>query len=345
MAEHSLYDEIWGKWYFKDQPIKVAKLENAFGDHFSNYTFSAFKQNIVGSRIDTTFNPALFLKLFGGGAADAATGLANFLSWSWNAGLKWAGYYSGGKKVVPSRPSFPASIYTAAAYAIAAYGFGGPLFTGPAGRTNIVITDQTELMYFGTSVRIRRAVNAFEFSFKEDDKNHKWVTAVLVAGMAGLFATSLAIRLAWYDFDPVLAKQTERDNSDIHSVDDEGIKDYESRWATPYEACKLWIPLAEGIWASLLILIDSLLARQIAWVEWRLKALRREVAQHEWDLKHLDRIGDKLMRQNILGESVQDDTVSIVEIHRRLAILDEKIAKKQAKLDQYTTELESISED
>lgn len=344
MAEHGIYDEIWGKWFWKDQPIKVAKLENAFGDHFSNYTFSGYKQNIFGSRIDTTFSPLLFLKLFGVGLVDIGGQLVNLASWSWTAAKKWTGFYSGEGKQVPSRPSFHPGIYSAAAYAIAAYGIGSPLFLGPGGRTNILVTDQTELMYFGTAVRIRRAVNSLEFNFKEKDGYHNMVNAILVAGMAGLFATSMAIRLAWYDFDPVLAEKSEKPGFDGHTLDESGLTHWDDRWSTPRGVCQLVLPLVEGIWASLLMLVENVVSRQIYWVEKRLASLRRELAQHEWDLKHLDRIGDRLMRQNILGESVQDDTISVIEIYKRMAELDEEIAKNQSELDKYTTELESISE-
>lgn len=31
-----IFDNIWGKWYFKGQPVKVAKYENQFGSNISN---------------------------------------------------------------------------------------------------------------------------------------------------------------------------------------------------------------------------------------------------------------------------------------------------------------------
>jgi hypothetical protein len=334
MAEHGLFDEIWGKWYFNGQPVKVAKLENAIGDHFSNYTFSAFKQNIIGSKIEATFDPFLLLKLFGGGLVDMA-------SWSWQSAKERFGYNSESK---PSRPSFAPGIYYAAAGAVAAYGIGGPIFMGPSGKTNIVITDQSDLMYFGTSVRIRRAVNAFEFNFKESEGYHNLVTAVLVAGMAGLFATSLAIRLAWYDFDPVEAEKSENKNFDSHTLNEKGITDWEGRWATPNAACKLWIPLAEGIWASLLMVIDNLLARQVIWVEWQVRSLRRELAQQKWDIENLERWSSTCADLFVKGwPGFSDTRISIVEVNKKVAKLEEQIAEKQAELDQYTTEISKYS--
>ena len=279
-------------------------------------------------------DPFLLLKLFGGGLVDIA-------SWSWQSAKTRFGYNSVSK---PSRPSFAPGIYYAAAGAVAAYGIGGPIFMGPSGKTTIVIQDQTDLMYFGNSVRIRRAVNAFEFHFKETEGKHNLVTAILVAGMAGLFATSLAIRLAWYDFDPVLAKQTERDNSDIHSVDDEGIKDYESRWATPNDACKLWIPMLEGIWASLLILFDNMLSRQVTWMEWQVRSLLRELEQQKWDIENLERWSSTCADLFVKGwPGFSDTRISIVEVNKKVADLEKELAEKQAELNTFTTEISKYS--
>ena len=334
MAEHGIYDEIWGKWFWKDQPIKVAKLENAFGDHFSNYTFSAFKQNIIGAKIEATFDPFLLLKLFKGGVVDIA-------SWSWQAAKERFGYNS---EAEPSRPSFSPGIYSAAAYSLATYGIGGPIFMGPSGKTNIVVMDQSELMYFGTSVRIRRAVNAFEFNFKESDGYHNLVTAILVAGMAGLFATSLAIRLAWYDFDPVQAEKSEKPGFNDHTLNEAGTRRWEDRWSTPNAACKLWLPLLEGVWAGLLLLVDNVLARQITWVEWRLKSLRHDLEQQKWDLEHTERWSSTCADLYIKGwPGFSDTRISIVKVNQDIADLEEKIAKRQAELDQYTTEISKFA--
>ncbi len=347
-----IFDNLWGKWYFKGQPVKVAKYENQFGDNISNLSLGTEQLNVFGSQVDMVVNPFIWIKF---GIAGAKFG----------AGQAWGAYQR--KWGDPtSKPSFPPAAYTAIGGAMAFLGIGLPFLLGAGGRTLIQLSDNTDMTYFGTSVDIKRHVDNYEITLQKNAKTHMLAVAALMVGVVFIGIANLIVRLAWYNFEPELADKsvtfdpskgegsksadvdssTEKKpfaNDSGKATDDRLSEEWEDQWKYPKLFARTLVPLFETRWVGILILLENSLVRQLEWAQGRLNAMKQKLEIARWELRQLQAstliLALPFMEEatgelaNLAGETARLET--------RVAELEAGLAERQAKVDELTTDIKA----
>lgn len=347
-----IFDNLWGKWYFKGQPVKVAKYENQFGDNISNLSLGTEQLNVFGSQVDMVVNPFIWIKF---GIAGAKFG----------AGQAWGAYQR--KWGDPtSRPSFPPAASTAVGGAIAGLGIGLPFLLGAGGRTLIQLSDNTDMTYFGTSVDIKRHVDSYEITLQKNAKTHMLAVAALMVGVVFIGIANLIVRLAWYNFEPELAdksvtfdpskgegSKTSEEASAVDkknaaketaaATDDRLSEDWEDQWKYPKLFARTLVPLFETRWVGVLILLENSLVRQLEWAQGRLNTMKQKLALARWDLADLQRriaLQATPTAQEGTGELDSLQTQA-ADLEARVAELQAGLAERQARVDELTTDIKA----
>lgn len=362
-----ILDNIWGKWYFKGQPVKVAKYENQFGSNISNLSLGTEQLNVFGSQVDMVVNPFIWIKFsilgakFAGGKAFSAYQ------------KKWGD--------PTSRPSVPPALFTAASLAIPVLGMGKEAVLGAGGRTLIQLSDNTDMTYFGTSVDIKRQVDSFEITLQKNTKTHYLAVAALLIGVVFIGVANLIVRLAWYNFEPELAdKSINFDPSKGDAATPEPVKDsaskksdsttkptdstsastatknapetskeeklseeWEDQWKYPKFFARTLVPLFEARWVSVLIMLENSLVRQLEYAQWRLKAMKQKLDIARWDLRQLQ-ASTMILALPFMEEATEELTnlgAETAELEARVAELEAGLTERQAKVDELTTDIKA----
>lgn len=362
-----ILDNIWGKWYYQGQPVKVAKYENQFGDNISNLTLGTEQLNVFGSQVDMVVAPFIWMKFGILGAKFAGGKIYNAYQKKWGDPT--------------SRPSVPPGVFTALGLATGLLGAGLPLLTGAGGRTLIQLSDNSDLTYFGTWVDVRRHVDSFEITLQKNAKTHYLAVAALMIGVIFIGLSNLIVRLAWYNFEPELAdKSLAFDPSKGDAATPDPVKDpkakeggsttkpanptsdpaptknnaettqeeklseeWEDQWVTPKKFARTVVPLFEARWAGLLILLENSLVRQLEWADWRLKAMKQKLSMAQWDLNQL------VSRMAVIElPATRESTAELENLNQEMATLQNQVvelglvvAERQAKVDELTTDIKA----
>jgi len=362
-----ILDNIWGKWFYKGQPIKVAKYENQFGDNISNLTLGTEQLNVFGSQVDMVVAPFIWMKFGVLGAKFAGFKIYNAYQKKWGDPT--------------SRPSVPPGVFTGLGLATTTIGLGLPLVLGAGGRTLIQLSDNSDLTYFGTSVDVRRNVDSFEITLQKNTKTHYLAVAALMIGVIFIGVSNLIVRLAWYNFEPELAdKSLAFDPSKGDAATPDPVKDsaskaggstakpsdsksdpaptktnsettqeeklseeWEDQWKYPKTFARTLVPLFEARWTALLILLENSLARQLEWADWRLKAMKQKLSIAQWDLNQL------VSRMAVIElPATMESAAELDNLNQEMATLQNQVvelglavAERQAKVDELTTDLKA----
>jgi hypothetical protein len=347
-----IYDNLWGKWYFKGQPVKVAKYENQFGDNISNVSLGTEHLNNFGSQVDMLVNPLLWIKF---GSIGAQFGISQAVS---AYQRKWSD--------PTSRPSVPPGVFTAVAGAVSVLGVSKPFLLWANGRSIIQVSDLTDSTYFGTSVEIKRHVDSYEITLQKNAKTHMLAVAALMVGVVFIGIANLIVRLVWYNFEPELADNSIKfdpskskgsktsegasaaDNKTAEkelpaATDDRLSEDWEDRWKYPKIFARDVVPLFETVWAGVLVLLENSLVRQLEWAQWRLKAMKQKLDIAKWDLEELQRrIAVLAMPFAQEGtEELDGLQTEAAELEARVAELEAGITERQAEVDELTTDIQA----
>jgi len=362
-----ILDNIWGKWFYKGQPIKVAKYENQFGDNISNLTLGTEQLNVFGSQVDMVVAPFIWMKFGVLGAKFAGFKIYNAYQKKWGDPT--------------SRPSVPPGVFTGLGLATTTIGLGLPLVLGAGGRTLIQLSDNSDLTYFGTSVDVRRHVDSFEITLQKNAKTHYLAVAALMIGVIFIGLSNLIVRLAWYNFEPELAdKSLAFDPSKGDAATPDPVKDpkakeggsttkptsptsdqaptknnsettqeeklseeWEDQWKFPKTFARTVVPLFEARWTALLILLENSLARQLEWADWRLKAMKQKLDMAKWDLRQLQ--ASTVIMDLPFMEEATEELANLgrerAELEAHVAQLEANVAKQAAKVDELTTDIKA----
>jgi hypothetical protein len=362
-----IVDNIWGKWFYKGQPVKVAKYENQFGDNISNLSLGTEQLNVFGSQIDMVVAPFIWMKFGILGAKFAGGKIYNAYQKKWGDPT--------------GRPSVPPVVFTGFGLATGALGVGLPMILGAGGRTLIQLSDNTDMTYFGTSVDVKRHVDSYEITLQKNSKTHYLAVAALMIGVIFIGLANLIVRLAWYNFEPELAdKSLAFDPSKGDAATPEPVKDsaskaggstakpsnpksdpaptkispdntqkeklseeWEDQWAFPKKFARTVVPLFEARWVALLILLENSLARQLEWAEWRLKAMKQNLEMAKWDLRKLQ-ASTMILALPFMEEATEELTNlggETAELEARVAELEAGLTERQAKVDELTTDIKA----
>jgi len=170
---------------FKGQKAKVSEFNNTVGNNFFN-NFGGETYNVIGAETSVVFEP-IWLAISQG----LVRGIPTLYG---KAHEKW------GKKTPGS-----GMVKKAIGPLITGWGLISPLILGQGGRTELTVADETSLSYLGSVTELKRGQVEISVSLKEANKLGKATFVLVVAMGYSMLALTLAIRLAWYNFDEKLA--------------------------------------------------------------------------------------------------------------------------------------------
>jgi hypothetical protein len=170
---------------FKGQKAKVSEFNNTIGSNFFN-NFGGETYNVIGAETSVVFEPIWL--------ADSQGLVRGVPTLYEKAHKKW-GNKSPGSGLVKK----------AIGALITGWGLISPLLLGQGGRTELTVADETTLSYLGTVTELKRGQVEISVSLKEANKLGKATFILVVAMGYSMLALTLAIRLAWYNFDEKLA--------------------------------------------------------------------------------------------------------------------------------------------
>jgi len=170
---------------FKGQKAKVSEFNNTIGSNFFN-NFGGETYNVIGAETSVVFEP-IWLAVSQG----LVRGVPNLYE---KAHKKWGDKTPGSGLVKKAIGTL-----------ITGWGLISPLLLGQGGRTELTVADETTLSYLGSVTELKRGQVEISVSLKEANKLGKATFILVVAMGYSMLALTLAIRLAWYNFDEKLA--------------------------------------------------------------------------------------------------------------------------------------------
>ena len=182
---------------FKGQKAKVSEFNNTVGNNFFN-NFGGETYNVIGAETSVVFEP-IWLAISQG----LVRGIPTLYG---KAHEKW------GKKTPGS-----GMVKKAIGPLITGWGLISPLILGQGGRTELTVADETSLSYLGSVTELKRGQVEISVSLKEANKLGKATFVLVVAMGYSMLALTLAIRLAWYNFDEKLANASNGSSSEPNS--------------------------------------------------------------------------------------------------------------------------------
>lgn len=325
------FDNLWGKWFYKGQPVKVSKVTYSMGSSFQS-GWGAYTSNVIGTRNDIVVEPIpFFLKNVKGGALLAQKGYRGYRR-------RWpSAENKDSAPIIPPGISAIGSLVGANLTPIA------NLVAGQGSRTTMTVGDYTILQYLGEFSMIRRHVEVMDYQLRYNTVAHKACMVLMWLGAISLMAITVAVRLAWYDFDPNIANASEGRFSDLDNPTEENTpllqEEWEGRWKTGKLIAKSLVPAIEERWLALLIMLEGFMERKLGW-------LKARVAYYQADLKKKEYWVRKLNQQLLelgLQSSVSDERLSEArEEIRRVVTL---VQAAQAKLQESETKVTEFMND
>lgn len=185
---------------FKGQKAKVSEFNNTIGANFFN-NFGGETYNVIGAETSVVFEP-IWLAVSQG----LVRGVPTLYE---KAHKKWGNKTPGSGLVKKAIGTL-----------ITGWGLISPLLLGQGGRTELTVADETTLSYLGSVTELKRGQVEISVSLKEANKLGKATFILVVAMGYSMLALTLAIRLAWYNFDEKLANASNGSSEPIPNKSD-----------------------------------------------------------------------------------------------------------------------------
>ena len=326
------FDNLWGSWFYKGQPVKVSKVTYSMGSSFQS-GWGASTTNLIGVKNDVLIEPIpFFLKNVKGGGLLALKGYRGYRR-------RWpSAQNKDSAPIIPPGVSAIGSLVGANLTPIA------NLVAGQGSRTQVTVGDQTLLNYLGEYGSIRRHVDVIDYQLGYNTVAHKVCMVVMWLGAVSLMAITVAVRLAWYDFDTGIANASEGRFNDLDDPTPANTpllqEEWEGRWKSGKLFAKTVVPEVEERWLALLIALEGFMERKLSYLKAKVAYYKADLKKKEyWVKKVSQQLLELGMQPGVSDERLAEAREEIQRVVSSMQATEAKLRASEANVTEFMNDL------